>query len=272
MIIKLAPQDIRRYNWYIWRAVIACFAFLVLLITVTYFGLFGQLPSFSELENPKSLQASEVISSDKVVLGTYFVQNRSSVNFSQLSPNVVNALIATEDARFYEHSGIDFRRSFTILLLNLVGKKQGASTITQQLAKNLFTLRNDISGQGARNPFVRITQKLKELIIAVELERRYTKQEIVTMYLNTVDFGAYNTFGIKSAAHTYFNVTPDKLTPEQAAMLVGMVRGPSFYSPIRHPDKALARRNTILGLMNKNKPQFLSEGQLAEFKDKTIGP
>jgi len=265
MIVKKKKPalDVRRYNWYIWRTVIACFVFFVLLITVTYFGLFGTLPTFSELENPKSFQASEVISSDKVVLGTYFVQNRSSVNFSQLSPNVVNALIATEDSRFYEHSGIDFRRSFTILLLNLVGKKQGASTITQQLAKNLFTV------QGTHNPFVRITQKLKELIIAVELERRYTKQEIVTMYLNTVSFGAYNTFGIKSAAHTYFNVTPDKLTPEQAAMLVGMVRGPSFYSPIRHPDRALKRRNTILGLMTKQ--GFLSEGQLEELQKKPLG-
>jgi len=140
-----------------------------LLLVVTYFGLFGPLPSFRELENPKSNQASEVLSSDKTVLGTYYVQNRSSVSYTQLSPNVVNALIATEDTRFYEHSGIDFRRSFTILLLNLFGSKQGASTITQQLAKNLF------SGQISHNPFVRITQKLKEWIIAVELERRYTE-------------------------------------------------------------------------------------------------
>ena len=263
IIKKLAPQDIRRYNWYIWRIVIGCFAFLALLITATYFGLFGQLPSFRDIENPKSNQASEVISADKVVLGTYYIENRSSVNFSQLSPNVVNALIATEDTRFYEHSGIDFRRSFTILLLNLVGSKQGASTITQQLAKNLFTV------QGSHNPFVRITQKLKELIIAVQLERRYTKQEIATMYLNTVDFGAFNTFGIKSAAHTYFNTTPDKLTPEQAALLIGMVKGPGAYSPIRHPERALKRRNLILGLMAKQ--NFLSGGQLEELQRKPLG-
>jgi penicillin-binding protein 1A len=263
MIIKLAPEDIRRYNWYLWRTVIGCFAFFVLLLLVTYLGLFGPLPSFRDLENPKSNQASEVISSDKRVLGTYYIQNRSSVNFSQLSPNVVNALIATEDNRFYDHAGIDFRRSFTILLLNLVGKKQGGSTITQQLAKNLF------SGLKASNSFVRFTQKLKEWIIAVELERRYTKQEIITMYLNTVDFGAYNTFGIKSAAHTYFNVTPDKLTPDQAALLVGMVKGPGIYSPIRHPDRALNRRNLILELMTKQ--AYLSEGQLDEFKKKPLG-
>ena len=263
MIVKLSPQDIRKYNWYIWRTVIACFSFFILLLIVTYFGLFGALPPFRELENPKSNLASEILSADSAVLGTYYIQNRSSVTYAQLSPNVVNALIATEDSRFYEHSGIDFRRSFTIVLLNLFGSKQGASTITQQLAKNYYSVLNE------RNPFVRITQKLKELIIAVELERRYTKQEIVTMYLNRVSFGAYNTFGIKSAAHTYFNETPDKLTPDQAALLVGMVKGPGFYSPIRHPDRALNRRNLVLELMTKQ--GFLTEGQLNEFKQKQLG-
>ncbi len=260
---KLAPQDIRRYNGYIWKTILGCFVFFVLLLAVTYFGLFGQLPTFRELENPKSNQASEILAGDKTILGTYYVENRSSVTYAQLSPNVVNALIATEDTRFYDHSGIDFRRAFTILLLNMVGKKQGGSTITQQLAKNIF------NGPGSHNPFVRVTQKLKEWIIAVELERRYTKQEIVTMYLNKVDFGAYNTFGIKSAAHTYFNVTPDKLTPDQAALLIGMVKGPGQYSPIRHPDRALNRRNIILGLMAKQ--NYLSSGQLDEFKKKPLG-
>lgn len=263
MIIKLAPQDIRRYNWYIWRTVIGGFLLFVLLLVVTYFGMFGPLPTFRDLENPKSNQATEVLSADKTVLGTYYVENRSSVNYSQLSPNVVNALIATEDSRFYEHSGIDFQRVLSLPFVNLLrAKKQGGSTITQQLAKNLF------SGEIARNPFVRFTQKLKEWIIAVKLERRYTKQEIITMYLNTVDFGAYNTFGIKSAARTYFNVTPDKLTPDQAALLIGMVKGPGYYSPIRHPERALNRRNTILELMNKQ--GYLSEGQLAEMKQKPL--
>ncbi|HWZ02444.1 MAG TPA: transglycosylase domain-containing protein, partial [Mucilaginibacter sp.] len=265
MIIKLSPKDIKRYNWYLWRAVLSFFSLFVLLLVITYFGLFGQLPSFRDLENPKSNQASEVISADGTsVLGTYYIQNRSSVTFSQLSPNVVNALIATEDSRFYDHSGIDFRRLLTIPLLNLFGSKQGGSTITQQLAKNLFS-----GAEGAHNPFIRLTQKLKEWIIAVRLERRYTKQEIITMYLNTVDFGAYNTFGIKSAAHTYFNVTPDKLTPDQAAVLVGMVKGPGIYSPIRHPDRALNRRNLILGLMEKQ--GYLSGGQLEELKSKPLG-
>ncbi|RYZ94679.1 MAG: penicillin-binding protein, partial [Sphingobacteriaceae bacterium] len=145
MIIKLSPQDIRRYNWYIWRFVIACFSFVVIMLLITAFGIFGQLPEFRDIENPKSNLASEVISSDSEILGTYFVQNRSPVTYKQISPYVINALVATEDSRFYEHSGIDFNRTFTIIFYNLIGKKQGGSTITQQLAKNLFT-------QKAENP------------------------------------------------------------------------------------------------------------------------
>jgi len=261
--VKLSPQDIKKYNWYIWRTVIACFVFVVLLIALTDLGVFGALPSFEYIENPKSNLASEIISSDKQVLGTYYVQNRSSINYKDLSPNVVNALVATEDNRFYEHSGIDFQRLPSIIFFNLVGSHQGGSTITQQLAKNLF------NGGGSHNFFVRLTQKLKEQIIAVKLERHYTKQEIITMYLNTVDFGAYNTFGIKSAARTYFNTTPDKLTPDQAALLVGMLNAPGIYSPINHPQRALSRRNLVLDRMEKQ--NYLSEGQAEEFKAKPLG-
>ena len=135
----ITNQDIRRYNWYIWRAVIAGFVFIVVMITLTVFDVFGQLPAFRDLENPKSNLASEVISSDKQILGTYYIQNRSNVTYAGLSPNVVNALVATEDKRFYEHSGIDFGRNFTIFLHLLIGQKQGGSTITQQLALNLFS-------------------------------------------------------------------------------------------------------------------------------------
>ena len=141
MIIKLRPEDIRRYNWYIWKTLIAFVALFILLLVVTYFGLFGPLPSFRAIENPKSNQASEVLAADKSVLGTYYVQNRSSVNYSQLSPNVVNALIATEDVRFKEHSGIDFQRLPGIVFFTMIGKKQGASTITQQLARQTFNLK-----------------------------------------------------------------------------------------------------------------------------------
>jgi penicillin-binding protein 1A len=263
MVTKLTPQDIRRYNGYIWKFFGGCFALLVLLIVATYLDVFGPLPTFRDLENPKSEQATEIISSDKQVLGTYYVENRSSVTYKEISPNVINALVATEDERFYEHSGIDFRRQFSIILLNIF-KSQGGSTITQQLAKNLFTV------QPSHNKIVRLTQKFKEWITAVQLERHYTKQEIITMYLNTVNFGAYNTFGIKSAARTYFSTTPDKLTPDQAALLVAMVNAPSKYNPINHPDKALARRNNVvLPLMAKQ--GYLSDGQLAEFKAKPLG-
>jgi penicillin-binding protein 1A len=262
MIIKLTPQDIKKYNWYIWKFVIGCFSLFILLLIATFLGLFGPSISFRDLENPKSDLASEVLSADKTVLGNYYIENRSSVTYAELSPNVVNALVATEDARFYEHSGIDFRRVLTIPLLNLIGKRQGGSTITQQLAKNLY------HPKVAHNPFLRFTQKLQEWIIAVELERRYTKQEIITMYLNKVSFGAFNTFGIKSAAHTYFNVTPDKLAPDQAALLIGMVKGPGFYSPVRHPDRALARRNLVLKLMTDH--DYLSDGQLEEFQKKQL--
>ena len=263
MAEKLTQQDIRKYNGYIWKFVGSCFAVLVILILATYLGAFGPLPTFRDLENPKSNQASEIISSDKQTLGTYYVENRSSVRYKEISPNVINALVATEDARFYKHSGIDFQRLFSIIFLNIF-KRQGGSTITQQLAKNLFT------EQPSHNKLVRMTQKLKEWITAVQLERHYTKDEIITMYLNTVDFGAYNTFGIKSAARTYFSTTPDKLAPDQAALLMGMINAPSTYSPINHPEKALSRRNNVvLTLMHKQ--GYLSDGQLNEFKNKPLG-
>ncbi|MDB5060664.1 MAG: peptidase [Mucilaginibacter sp.] len=262
MISKVSKNDIKRYNWYLWRLVIAGFAFFVIMILLVAFQIFGPLPSFRELENPKSDQASEVISSDKQVIGKYYVKNRTSVTYKQLSPNVVNALIATEDTRFYQHSGIDFQRTFSIVLYNLVGKKQGGSTITQQLALNLFSERS-------HNPFKRIIQKLQEWITAVKLERNYTKEEILTLYFNTVDFGAYNTYGISSASRTYFNTTPDKLTPDQAALLVGMINGPGIYNPINHPENALKRRNFVLRRMDEE--GFLSAGQAEEYKQKPLG-
>ncbi|MDB5024854.1 MAG: penicillin-binding protein [Mucilaginibacter sp.] len=262
MITKLTTQDIKRYNWYIWRFFLGCFVLLALLIVATYLGAFGPLPSFRDLENPKSNQASEIISSDKQTLGTYYVQNRSSVTYKQISPNVINALVATEDSRFYKHSGIDFQRLFSIIFLNIF-KRQGGSTITQQLALNLFSERS-------HNKLVRLTQKLREWITAVQLERHYTKEEIITMYLNTVDFGAYNTFGIKSAARTYFSTTPDRLTPDQAALLVAMINGPGIYSPINHPQNALNRRNNVvLTLMYRQ--GYLSEEQLEKYKNQPLG-
>src|ERR1700744_720424 len=209
---KLTPQDIKRYNGYIWKFFISCFVLLVLMISLTALGVFGQLPSLHELENPKSDQASEIYSGDGKVLGTWYKSaNRASVTYKQIAPCVFDALISKEDNHFYSHSGIDFWRNFSIIAYNLIGHKQGGSTITQQLALNQF------SGEGrAHNIVSRLVQKLKELIIAVRIEKHYTKQEIITMYLNSVDYGN-NAAGIKSASLTYFNITPDKLAPEQAA-------------------------------------------------------
>lgn len=236
----LTTEDVKRYTRNFWKVLIGLILLGFLFIFSVGVGLFGKLPTFRDLENPKSNLASEVLSDDGVVLGTYFVQNRSNVRYSELSPNLVQALIATEDKRFYRHSGIDYRRTFTIIFYNLIGERQGASTITQQLALNLF------SEGRARSTGKRIIQKFQEWITAVRLERNYTKEEIITMYFNTVDFGAYNTYGIKSAARTYFNTTPDKLDVKQAAILVGMLKGPGIYSPVRYPQNAIRRRNVVI--------------------------
>jgi penicillin-binding protein 1A len=263
MIVKLAPQDIKKYNRTIWKIVIGGFALIVLLFVAVGLGLFGALPTFHDLENPKSNQASQVISDDGLTpLGSYYIQNRSPVTYKQLSPNLVNALVATEDSRFYKHSGIDFSRMFTIILYNLIGKQQGGSTLTQQLVKNQYS-------DKAHSKIARVIQKLKEWITAVKMERHYTKEEIITMYFNTVDFGAYNTYGIKSAADTYFSTTPDKLTPDQAAVLVAMVNGPGLYSPIKHPDHALKRRNLVLARMASE--GYLDEEQAHTFQAKPLG-
>ena len=260
MNTSLTPHELNQYTIRFWKWIIGIIAFGVILIFSIGLGLFGRLPDLRALENPKSNQASEVISDDNVVLGTYYVQNRSNVRYDEISPNVINALIATEDIRFYNHSGIDFKRTFTVIFYNLIGKRQGASTITQQLALNLF------SKEGRSKNFIkRLVQKSQELIVAVKLERQYTKEEIITMYLNTVDFGSYNTFGIKSAARTYFSTTPDKLEPEQAAILIGMLKGPSLYNPRRNPERALLRRNTVIE--NMSQANYISDAEKERLKN-----
>ncbi len=260
----LTRDEISRFTILFWKIVLGCIAFVAIFILSIGLGLFGELPSGRIIEHPESNLASMVIASDGVDLGGYYVQNRSPIRYEEISPNVINALIAAEDKRFYSHSGIDFRRTFTILFYNLTGRKQGASTITQQLALNLF------SKEGrASNTFKRGIQKLQEWIVAVRLEREYTKEEIIAMYLNTVDWGAYNTYGIKAAASRYYDTTPDKLAPEQAAVLIGMLKGPSMYSPIRKPDNALARRNLILSQMVDE--GFLSESEAIKLQQKPLG-
>lgn len=260
---QLTSQDIRRYNGYIWKFVITCFVIVVLLIGSTSLGLFGPLPSLRDLENPKSNQASEVISSDQQVIGKYYVENRVNVTYNKISPYAINALIATEDNHFLEHSGIDFWRTFSIIAYNLIGNRQGASTITQQLARNQFSDERRASGF-----FSRGFQKLKEQVIAVRIEKHYTKQEIITMYLNTVEF-SNNNFGISAAASTFFNTKPDKLTPDQAAVLIAMLKGPGIYNPVNHPDISVSRRNFVLARMADERK--LTDGQAKEYQAKPLG-
>ncbi|SER75738.1 transglycosylase domain-containing protein [Pedobacter rhizosphaerae] len=257
----LSPQETKKYSLRIWKILIAGIAIFAIFISMIGFGLFGALPSFRDIEHPKSNQASEIIAEDGRPLGTYFVQNRSNVTYKEISANVINGLIATEDTRFKEHSGIDFKRTFSIIGYNLIGKKQGASTITQQLAKNLFPRESNL------NFFSLVLTKFKEWIVAVKLERNYTKEEIITMYLNTVDFGN-QAYGIKSAARVYFNTTPDKLSLTQAATLVGMQKGITMYSPTRHPERSRDRRNTVMAMMVKS--DLLTQQEFEEQKEKPL--
>jgi len=226
----------------LWRVFLGGLAFFALLITVISLGWLGYMPSMKELENPQSAISSEVYASDGSLLGKYYIKNRSNSTFAEISPNVFNALVATEDERFKEHSGIDGMAVLRAVVF--LGAKGGGSTITQQLALNLF---ND---QRSSNKIVRIVQKLKEWVVAVKLEKNLTKDEIITLYLNTVPFGD-NTYGIKNASLTFFNKTPDKLTIEEAAVLVGMLKGNTYYNPRVHPDRSFARRNTVIDQMLK---------------------
>ena len=215
---------------------------IILIFWLITRGSLGYLPPLDELQNPRNKFATEVISSDMQLLGRYYRQeNRVGVNYEDISPNMINALIATEDARYYSHTGIDFKS--LIRAIAKLGKAGGGSTITQQLAKQLWSPR-------ANNIFERALQKPIEWVIATKLERLYSKEEILTMYLNQFDF-LYNAVGIKSAAQVYFSTTPDKLTIEEAAMLVGMCKNPSMYNPRRRPERALNRRNTVLDQMCK---------------------
>jgi len=246
---------------WIWIGAFGGIALLAALVWAISMGWFGQLPPIEELENPTTQLASEIYAEDGVQLGKYYLQNRSNASFEELSPQLVNALIATEDIRFYEHSGVDNSRIFTIVIYNLMGKKQGGSTISQQLAKNLFPRRK------FRSIVDKTVTKLQEWIVAALIEQRYTKDEILTMYFNTVEFGS-NSFGIRSAAKTFFAKTPSELNAKESAVLVGLLKAPTLYSPIRNPANALNRRNTVLNQMAK--AGFITEDSCAILKSEPI--
>ncbi|MCU7552320.1 penicillin-binding protein [Chitinophagaceae bacterium LB-8] len=218
---------------------------LALVVFLVMQGVFGPLPSLKQLKNPNLLQASEVLAADSTLMGKYYRVggNRSNSNFKDISHYVIDALIATEDERFYKHTGIDTRS--TLRAVFLLGRAGGGSTLSQQLALNLSTDRR------ASNLGSRFIQKIKEYIIATRLEKQFTKQEILTLYLNTVPFGD-NVYGIRIAARTFYQKEPSQLKPEEAAVLIGMLKGNSIYNPRLHPNAARDRRNVVLGQMEKN--------------------
>lgn len=222
--------------------------FIILITTVTFFyGVanewFGKMPTFEELENPETNLASQIYSADGQLLGSYYIENRSNIQYSGLSPYLVNALISIEDIRFTEHSGIDDRALIRVAYGILTGnQKGGGSTLTQQLAKNLFPRGENLSTAKL------VVRKFQEWVTATKLERHYSKEEIIAMYLNTVPFGS-NAFGVKSAAQTFFAKAPDELKIEEAALMAGIVNAPTRYSPVRNPNNALRRRNLVLSKM-----------------------
>ena len=248
-IPKLPIAPFQKYVKIFWISFFSFIGFLFLIFFLASLGVFGAMPTFDELENPDSNLATEIIGSDGITLGRFYRENRSPVKYEDLPKHLVDALIATEDERYYSHSGIDARG--TLRAVVKLGSAGGASTISQQLAKNLFH-----GSEGSRNIIMRILQKAKEWIIATKLERQYTKNEIIAHYLNTVDF-VNNAFGIRSAANVYFKKEPRDLTIDEAAILIGMLKGPSMYNPKGNPNNAKERRNIVLGQMLKN--EFIEE-------------
>ena len=239
---KSDEKSVAYYQKKFWKGFFIGLGSIGLFFLFASWGLFGSMPSFEDLENPDSNLATEVISADGVVIGKYFEKNRSQLKYSDLPKNLVQALIATEDARFYEHSGIDGRG--TLRAISSFGTSGGASTLTQQLAKQLF------HGEGSKFLPFRIVQKIKEWIIAIRLERQYTKNEIIAMYCNVYDFGN-NSVGVSSAAKTYFSKEPKDLTISESAILVGMFKNSGLYNPVRNPQGVKNRRNVVLLQMEK---------------------
>jgi penicillin-binding protein 1A len=226
------------------------------LFVIAAFGYLGEMPDLEQLENPKTKLATQIISSDGVVLGKFYVNdNRTPISYEALPTNLVNALIATEDERFFTHSGIDLKG--TLRAIFYLGKKGGASTISQQLARQLFV------GVRSRNKTEALLQKFKEWVLAVKLERSYTKKEIIAMYLNVYDFG-YSGDGIQSASKIYFNTTPQKLSIDQSATLVGMLKNSSYFNPIRRASRVEQRRNVVLQQMERN--GFITESERDSIK------
>ena len=244
---------IRRLWLVLFISIISLFIF-ILAVNYNINNLFGGMPSLQDLEKPESDLASELYSSDNLLLGKYFRYNRSPVKFDELSDELITTLLVTEDIRFYDHSGIDFKgvvRATYGVAKNIItfgnsGLEGGGSTITQQLAKNLFKIRREKKGKLSDIPFLGlIISKAKEWIVAVKLEEFYTKKEILAMYLNTAEYGS-NSYGIKVAAKTYFNKIPSQLNYNESSIIVGLLNKPTKYNPYFNPENALDKRSEIL--------------------------
>jgi len=254
--VKSTIHRYKRNLWFIFAGLMALGALFFWLVSI---GLFGFMPTFEDLENPPSQVASQIITVDNQVLGKFFKEeNRTLVNFENLSPHLVQALVATEDERFYRHSGIDLQGLFRVVKGLLSGNTSsgGGSTLSQQLAKLLFP-RESNSGMKL------VMRKFREWIIALKLEKSYTKEEIITMYLNKFEF-IHGAFGVNVASKTYFNTTPDSLKVHQSALLVGMLKNPWLYNPLRSEERALQRRNVVLHQMVKNR--YLTRDQYDSLK------
>lgn len=259
---KTKTNKFKKYIKVMWGTYFCFLLAVIVFFVLLSLGVLGFMPTFEQLENPKANLATEVYSDSGELIGYIGIQNRSNVTFKDISPNLINALVATEDARFYEHSGIDLRSLLRVLTKTVLrGDKSsgGGSTLTQQLAKNLFP-REKKSTLGT------VFAKLKEWVVAVKLERNYSKEEILSMYLNTVDYGS-NAYGIKAASHIFFSKKPSELEVEEAAVLVGLLKAPTAYSPVRNPENANRRRNVVLSQMQKY--GYISE---VEYKEKSSNP
>lgn len=255
------PKQITKQRVWRWALNISLFGIFLLgaLFVLVYIGAFGPLPTTQELKDVKNPVASEVYSSDGHLLGRYYIQNRSNVTFDQISPNVIHALVATEDARFYEHRGIDEWALLRVFIKSILLQDRsagGGSTLSQQIAKNIF-------GRDNYGPLSMPVNKLREAIIAYRLEKIYTKNEILTLYLNTVPFSE-NTYGIETASERFFDKKPADLTVPEAATLVGTLKASNAYNPRLHPERSKERRNLVISLMVKN--NYLSEAEGKEYQ------
>jgi penicillin-binding protein 1A len=264
---KLSYQKIIRILWAIFIISFLFGLLYIFAVKINLFNLFGGQPDLRELENPKYEYASEIFSADKVSIGKFYLENREPVAYEELPEYLIKALIATEDVSFEKHSGID-PRGLARVILHL-GRAGGGSTLSQQLAKNLFDTRTE-EYQGHLSgikPLNMLNIKIKEWLLAIKIERQYTKKEIITMYLNTVPFGK-GAYGIKVASRTYFNKLPKELSIPECAMMVGLVNGPAIFNPINHPERALNKRNFVLYKLLKY--GHISEGTFNELKRKPL--